>query len=390
MFLDFFYLLRARGVPVTVKEYLMLLEGLNQNLANYSADDFYALSRAVLVKKETHLDAFDQVFGHYFEGAELVVEKIEQHVPEEWLRKQIELFLTPEEQAEIEALGGWEALLDRFKELMKEQSERHQGGNKWIGTGGRSPFGAFGFNPEGYRIGQNESRHRRAVKVWDQRSFKNLDDTRELDTRNMKMALRNLRVFTREGRDEEIDMEETIRQTAKNSGLLTVETRPPEKNNVKVLLLFDVGGSMDDHIYTCERLFSAARNEFKYCEFFYFHNCVYETLWRDNARRDERTATYDVLHKYNGDYRVVLVGDAAMSPYEIMMRGGSVEHFNEEAGAVWLERLKDRYKHIAWLNPVPEDYWPFYQSTQMLYEIMDGRMFPLTPEGVGRAAQSLI
>lgn len=391
MFIDFFLLLKGHGLPVTLKEFLVLLEALDKGLGKFSVEEFYNLSRTILIKRQQHLDKFDQLFGHYFEGTELVPDEMFREIPEDWLRKNLEKFLTEEEKAMIEAMGGLEALMERFKELLKEQQERHEGGNKWIGTGGVSPFGAYGYNPEGFRIGQEGSGHRRAIKVWDKRQYRNLDDDVELNTRNLKVALKRLRVFTREGVADELDMDTTIRRTADNAGLLDLHLVPSKLNRVKVLLLFDIGGSMDDHIELCARLFSAAKYEFKHLEYFYFHNCLYEYVWKDNRRRhSERIPTFDIFHKYNRDYRVILVGDASMSPYEITYPGGSVEHYNDEAGVVWLQRLKDHYPHFAWLNPVPEEYWKYTQSIGMLKEFFEDEMYPLTISGITKAIKSIV
>jgi len=391
MFLEFFLLLKTDGIPVTLREFLDLLEALKKGLAGNKVEQFYYLSRSTLIKREIHLDRFDQLFSHFFKGTELIPNEVFAPIPDDWLRKQFERFMTPEEMAEIEAMGGLNALMDRFKELMKEQQERHEGGNKWIGTGGTSPFGAYGYNPEGFRVGQEGSRHRRAVKVWDERSFQNLDDSRELDTRNLKMALRRLRVFTREGVADELDLDDTIRKTSDSGGMLDLQFVPSKANRVKVLLFFDVGGSMDDHIELCSRLFSAARYEFKHMEYFYFHNCLYESVWRDNSRRwRERVPTWDVLHKYNSDYRVIIVGDASMSPYEINYPGGSVEHSNQEPGGVWLQRIKDQYPHIAWLNPVPKPYWRYTQTIGMLQRFFEDRMYPMTVAGIEEAMRDIV
>ncbi len=390
MFLDFFLLLKNDGFPISLREYLVLLEALDKRVVEYNIDDFYFLSRATLVKHETQLDRFDQLFGVYFKGLETISSEKFAEIPKEWLERGHQRMLSEEDKAAIKAMGGLEALMERMKELMKEQKERHAGGSKWIGTGGTSPFGAYGYNPEGIRIGQDGSRHRRAVKVWDKRQFKNLDDSQELDTRNMKMALRNLRQLTRQGTAEELDLDETIRKTSKNAGLLELEMVPTKKNNVKVLLLLDVGGSMDDDIELCSRLFSAARYEFKHLEYFYFHNCVYDKLWKDNDRRwKDATPTWDVLDTYNQDYKIIFVGDASMSPYEIVMRGGSVEYVNSEAGIEWLDRVKAQFKDMVWLNPVPEENWDYTQSIGMIKEFMNDRMFPLTVAGIGDAVQSL-
>ncbi len=383
MFIDFFLLLRTHGLPVSLKEFLAFLEALQHQLAGMEVQQFYFLARTILIKREQHLDKFDQLFSHYFKGTEYIPEPDLSSIPAEWLRKQMERFMTEEEKQMVEALGGWDKLMERFRELMEEQKERHQGGNKWIGTGGTSPFGAYGYNPEGYRIGQEGSRHRRAVKVWDQREFRNLDNDVELDTRNMKLALRRLRVFTREGVADELDLPGTIRKTSDNAGLLDLQMVPSKQNRVKVLIFFDIGGSMDDHIEQCERLFSAAKYEFKHLEYFYFHNCLYESVWKDNRRRhSNRIPTFEVLHKYNSDYRVIIVGDASMSPYEITYPGGSVEHYNDEPGHVWLSRLLERYPHTAWLNPVPTQLWRYTQSIGMLRELFEDRMYPLTLQGI--------
>jgi uncharacterized protein with von Willebrand factor type A (vWA) domain len=390
MFLDFFLLLKNDGLPVTINEYLTLLEALDSEIVEYNVDDFYYLSRSILIKHEQHIDRFDVLFGRYFRGIETIDNEQFMKIPEEWLRRGMERILTEEDMALIKAMGGLDKLMERLKELMDEQKNRHAGGSKWIGTGGTSPFGAYGYNPEGIRIGQTESRNRRAVKVWDKREFKNLDDSVELDTRNMKMALKKLRLLTREGREEELDLDKTIEKTSKNAGVLELEMIPSRKNNVKVLLFLDVGGSMDDHIEICAQLFSAAKYEFKHLEYFYFHNCLYESVWRDNTRRwDERIPTFEVLHKYNNDYMVILVSDASMSPYELLYANGSVEHNNDEAGFTWLTRLKNQYPRMVWLNPVPVDYWRYTQSIQMLREFMEKRMYPLTLAGIQDAIKVL-
>ncbi|WP_436637353.1 vWA domain-containing protein [Microbaculum sp. FT89] len=390
MFVTFFHELKQAGVPVTLREYLTLMEALERDLAQKRVEDFYYLSRACLVKDERNLDKFDQVFGHVFKGLELMSDGIEAEIPEEWLRKLAEKYLTEEEKAEIEALGGWDKLMETLKERLREQQGRHQGGNKWIGTAGTSPFGAYGYNPEGIRIGQDESRHRRAVKVWDKREFKDLDDSVELGTRNIKVALRRLRKFARTGAADELDLDGTIRQTA-DKGWLDLKFRPERRNAVKVLAFFDIGGSMDWHIKTSQELFSAARTEFKVMEYFYFHNCLYESVWKDNRRRwQERTPTWDVLHKFPADYKVIFVGDASMSPYEIAQPGGSVEHFNEEAGAVWMQRLLGIYEHAVWLNPVPEQHWDYTPSIAMMKQLFSDRMYPLTLEGLDEAMRELV
>ena len=383
MLVDFFLQLKQAKVPVTIREYLSLLEALDQQVIWGSVEDFYYLSRLCLVKDETNFDKFDRVFARYFEGINALGEELEAHIPEEWLRKLSELVLSEEEKARIAALGGFEKLMETLKKRLAEQKGRHQGGSKWVGTGGRSPFGAYGYNPEGVRIGQDGSRHRRAVKVWDKREFKNLDGSVELGTRNIKVALRRLRHFAREGAPEVLDLPGTVRATANNAGFLDLKLVPKLHNKVKVLLFFDVGGSMDEHVKVCEELFSAARVEFKHLEFFYFHNFVYESVWRDNQRyRAERVGLWDLMHTYGPDYKLIFVGDAAMSPYEISMVGGSVEHMNAEAGYVWHQRLTEAYKDAIWLNPTPQGWWGFTQSIGMVRQLMEGRMFPLTLEGL--------
>jgi len=389
MFVTFFHELKSAGVPVTLREYLTMMEALERDLAGKKVEDFYYLSRACLVKDERNLDKFDQVFGHVFKGLELMSDTIEAEIPEEWLRKLAEKYLTDEEKAEIEALGGWDKLMETLKERLKEQEGRHQGGNKWIGTAGTSPFGAYGYNPEGVRIGQDGSRHQRAVKVWDKREFKDLDDSVELGTRNIKVALRRLRRFARTGAADELDLDGTIRQTA-DKGWLDLKFRPERRNAVKVLAFFDIGGSMDWHIKISEELFSAARTEFKVMEYFYFHNCLYESVWKNNRRRwQERTPTWDVLHKFPSDYKVIFVGDASMSPYEITQPGGSVEHFNEEAGVAWIQRVLDVYDRAVWLNPVPEKHWDYTPSISMMKQLFSDHMYPLTIEGLDAAMREL-
>jgi hypothetical protein len=390
MFVEFFLELRKAKVPASLLEYLTLLRAMQAGLAGYQIEDFYYLSRSALVKDERNLDKFDRVFSHCFKGVERTLGEITAEIPEEWLRKLTERFLTPEEMAEVQSLGGWDKLMETLKKRLAEQQGRHQGGSKWIGTAGTSPFGAYGYNPEGVRIGQEQSRHRRAVKVWDKREFRNLDDTVELGTRNIKVALRRLRKFAREGAALELDLPDTISATAKNAGLLDLKLVPERHNKVKVLLLFDIGGSMDDHIRICEELFSAAKSEFKHMEFFYFHNCVYEQLWRDNRRRHaEGVPTWEVLRTYPSDYKLIFVGDAAMSPYEITYPGGSVEHWNEEAGEVWMRRLLDTYAKAVWLNPVREQHWSYAPSLQMMRQLLGSRMQPLTVAGIEAAMREL-
>jgi uncharacterized protein with von Willebrand factor type A (vWA) domain len=390
MFITFFQELKAAGLPVTVREYLTLMEAMDKDVASRRVEDFYYLSRAVLVKDERNLDKFDRVVGHVFRGLELLSEGEEVQIPEEWLKKLAEKYLTPEEMKEIEALGGWDKLMETLAKRLAEQKGRHQGGSKWIGTAGTSPFGAYGYNPEGVRIGQDKSRHRRAVKVWDKREFKDLDGDVELGTRNIKVALRRLRKFARTGAADELDLPNTIRQTARQ-GWLDVQMRPERRNAVKVLLFLDVGGSMDWHIKACEELFSAAKTEFKHLEVFYFHNCLYERVWRENRRRfQETTPTWDLLHTYPHDYKAIFVGDASMSPYEIVQPGGSVEHMNPEAGEVWMRRVLATYPHVVWLNPVPERDWNYTASIRMIHQLLEGRMFPLTLEGLDGAMRELV
>ena len=392
MFLPFFETLRAARVPVSLREFLAFLEGVGSGMVTYDLDGFYYLARTAMVKDERHIDRFDRAFAHAFGGLEQITAQDVLNavdIPEEWLRKLAEKHLSPEEMAEIEALGGFDKLMDTLRERLKEQEGRHQGGNKWIGTAGTSPFGAYGYNPEGVRIGQKEGRHGRAVKVWDKREFRNLDDTIELGTRNIKVALKRLRQWARTGANEELDLDGTIRATAEH-GYLDVKTRPERHNAVKVILFLDVGGSMDPHIRVVEELFSAARSEFKHLEHYYFHNCLYEGVWKDNKRRwQERTKTWDVLHKYGHDYKVVFVGDAAMSPYEITHPGGSVEHMNEEAGAIWMQRVTNTYPATVWLNPVPEKQWGYSQSTKMLKQLVNDRMYGLTLDGLDEAMREL-
>ncbi len=389
MLSGFFVKLKDHKIPVSIKEWLTLLEAMQKGVISPSIDEFYCLSRTALVKDEQNFDKFDRAFGEYFKGIESIA-GIEFDVPLEWLLKHAELNLSPEEKAMIEALGGWEKLMEALKKRLEEQKGRHQGGNKWIGTAGTSPFGAYGYNPEGVRIGQDGSRSRSAVKVWDQREYRNLDDSVELGTRNIKVALRRLRKFAREGAPEELDLDTTIDKTARNAGWLDLHMRPERHNAVKVLMFLDIGGSMDDHIRLCEELFSATKTEFKHLEHFYFHNCLYDYVWKDNRRRhSERTRTSDIMHKYGHDYKLVFVGDATMSPYEILQPGGSIEYSNDEAGAVWLKRMLEVYPRAVWLNPEPEEIWPYRQSIGILREIMGGRMYPTTVEGLERAMRAL-
>jgi uncharacterized protein with von Willebrand factor type A (vWA) domain len=390
MFVTFFHELKSAGVPVTLREYLTLMQAMQADLADRRVEYFYYLARSALVKDERNLDKFDRVFAHAFKGLDLVQEAIPVEIPAEWLKKLTEKYLTEDEKRQIEAMGGLDKLLETLRQRLAEQKGRHQGGSKWIGTAGTSPYGAYGYNPEGVRIGQDKNRNFRAVKVWDKREFKDLDDEIELGTRNIKVALRRLRKFARTGAPEELDLEGTIKGTA-HKGYLDIHMRPERHNAVKVLLFFDVGGSMDWHIKITEELFSAARTEFKHMEHFYFHNCLYERVWKQNRRRwDLVTPTWDVLHTYPHDYKVILVGDASMSPYEIVMPGGSVEHTNEEAGQVWLERVTRAYAACVWLNPVPEDQWEYTQSIRMVRQLVGGRMYPLTLEGLDRAMRELV
>ena len=391
MFLNFFNELRAAKVPVTLKEYLSLMEAMDKQVIGRDVTDFYYLARTALVKDERNIDKFDKVFGHVFKGLDNFSDAVDvQEIPEEWLRKMTEKFLTPEEMAEIEALGGFEKLMETLKQRLEEQKKRHEGGNKWIGTGGTSPFGADGYNPEGVRIGQNKSRHRRATKVWDKREFKNYDDSVELGTRNIKMAMRRLRKWARKGAADELDLGQTIRNTARQ-GYLDIEMRPERRNTVSVLLLLDAGGSMDPHVKVVEELFSAARAEIKNLEYYYFHNCPYEGLWKDNRRRRaDVIPTWDVLHKYPSDYKVIIVGDATMSPYEITYSGGSVEHWNEEAGGVWIQRFVAQFPNLAWLNPVKEGAWEYTGSIQLIRELIGpDRMFEMTLQGLDEAMKEL-
>ena len=391
MLVKFFYQLRSAGLPVSVTEFLTLLEAMKNGLGSGDVDEFYYLARSTLVKNEAHFDRFEKVFGDYYRGIESVFGPDPVQLPDDWLRRQAELFLSPEERQRIESLGGFEELMDALKQRLEEQKKRHQGGNRMIGTAGTSPFGAYGFNPEGVRIGQDGSRHRRGAKVWDRREYRNLDDDVQLGTRNIKIALRRLRRFARQGAEEELDLDDTIRSTARQGGLLDIRMVPERHNAIKVLLFLDIGGSMDDHVRLCEELFSAARSEFKHLEYFYFHNCVYESVWRDNRRRHAaRTPTMEVLRTYGRDYKLIFVGDATMSPYEIIYPGGSVEHWNVEPGSLWMQRLLDNYGSAVWLNPEPEQRWDYTPSTGLLRDLMERRMFPLTISGLERGMKELM
>ena len=383
MLLGLFNEMRAAKVPVSVRELLDLINALKHHVVFADMDEFYYLARTVMVKDERHFDKFDRAFGAYFKGLENLDQLIEAMIPDDWLRKEFERMLSDEEKAKIESLGGLDKLIEEFKKRLEEQKERHEGGNKWVGTGGTSSFGSGGYNPEGIRVGDAGKRQGRAAKVWDQREYKNLDDQVELGTRNIKVALRRLRKFARQGAADELDIDGTIDHTAKDAGLLNIQMRPERRNAVKLLLLFDIGGSMDAHIKVCEELFSACRTEFKHLEYYYFHNCVYESVWKNNMRRtSERTSTIDLLHKYGPDYKVIFVGDAAMAPYEITQPGGSVEHWNEEAGHVWIQRFKEKYKKLIWINPYPKDAWEYTTSTQIMRDLIEDKMYPLTLQGL--------
>ena len=378
MLINFFQGLRDAGIPVTTRELLDLFEGLKQHLVFADSETFYYFSRTCLVKDEKYFYRFDRAFSAHFKELETLDAVIEAIIPDDWLRNEFLKSLSDEDKAKIESLGGLEKLIEEFKKRLEEQKERHEGGNKWIGTGGTSPFGQQGYNPEGVRVGPNGGQ-KKALKVWDRRDFKNLDDDVQLGTRNIKMALRRLRKFARQGAADELDLDDTIRSTARNAGLLDIKLVPERHNAVKVLIFFDVGGSMDPHIRTCEELFSAARTEFKHLEYFYFHNFIYESVWRNNIRRhNERTSLLDVMHKYSHDYKVIFVGDAAMSPYEIVSPGGSVEHWNEESGEVWMRRLRQTYEKMIWINPTPQAEWEYTQSTAMTHQLVEGHMYPLT------------
>jgi uncharacterized protein with von Willebrand factor type A (vWA) domain len=389
MLIDFFLHLRSAKLPVSIKEYLTLIEGLKQHVVGTSVDDFYYFSRAALVKDERNFDKFDRAFAAYFKGVS-AIQGIDVDVPLEWLKRQLQREFTAEEKAAIEAMGGLDKLLERLKQLLEEQKERHEGGSKWIGTNGTSPFGNGGYNPEGIRVGGPAGGNRTAVKVWEQRAYRDYDDQVEIGTRNIKVALRRLRKFAREGAEEELDLDDTIASTARNAGYLDIKLVPERHNTIKVLMLLDVGGTMDDHIKRTEELFSAAKTEFKHLEFYYFHNCVYDFVWKNNRRRhSERLMTWDLLRKYNPDYRLIFVGDATMSPYEILQPGGSVEYNNEEPGAVWLQRLAERFPKFAWLNPEPEGVWEYRQSISVIRQVLSNRMYPVTLAGLEKAMREL-
>ncbi len=390
MLVDFFEKLRRARIPVSITEFLTLLRGLHKYVAGFGVEEFYYLARTTLVKDERHFDRFDRVFSTHFKGAEEQFDQFTGEVPEEWLREQAELLLSDKEKQEIAALGGWDKIMETLLKRLREQENRHQGGSKWIGTAGTSPFGAYGFNPEGVRIGQDGSRNQCAVKVWDEREFRNLDDGLQLGTRNLQIALRKLRKFARESAEQELDLDDTIRSTARNAGFLDIKLVAERRNAVKVLLFIDVGGSMYPYVRHCEELFSAARTEFRHLEYFYFHNFLYDHVWRDNLRRhNEKIPVMEVLRTYGKDYKVIIVGDATMSPYEITITGGSVEHWNDEAGEVWIKRLLARFPRVVWLNPVPLNHWPYTLSLQFINELLEGRMFPLSVDGLERCIQCL-
>ncbi len=387
MLIDFFFILKDAKIPVSIKEFLTLLEAMQQGIVGTSIDEFYFLSRTMLVKDEANYDKFDRAFGLYFKGIQTIFEK-HPEIPLDWLKKRLQRELTDEQRAALEKFG-YDKLMDRLKQLLEEQKERHEGGNRWIGTGGTSPFGNGGNNPEGIRIG-GKSERRSAVKVWEARAFKDYDTERELGTRNIKVALRRLRKFARQGAEEELALDATIKATANNAGYLDIKMQPERKNNIKVLMLFDVGGTMDDHIAQIEELFSAAKTEFKNMEFYYFHNCVYDYLWKNNHRRhSEKFATWDVLRKYTPDTKLIFVGDATMSPYEILQAGGSVEYNNEEAGAVWIQRFTAHFPKYLWLNPEPEGIWQYRQSIDIMRKLLSNRMFPITLSGLEQGMRLL-
>ena len=391
MLINFFIALRNERLPVSFTELFTLLECLSQNVIFASVDDFYQLSRMCFVKDEKNFDKFDVAFSKYFDEVKKFDDLSLLEIPDEWLRKEIENLLSDEEKRNIESLGGLDKLMEEFRKRMAEQEKRHQGGSKWVGTGGTSPFGAYGYNPEGIRIGQQESRHKRAVKVWDKREYRDLDDSVEIGTRNIKMALRRLRRFARTGSVDELDINDTISSTARNAGFLDIKMVPERHNSVKVLLFFDVGGSMDPHVKICEELFSAARSEFKHLKYFYFHNFLYESVWTKSRRRHaETTSVFDVINKYSKDYKVIFVGDATMAPYEVTHIGGSIEHYNEEAGATWMSRLTSHFDNIVWINPTPQEYWEHSYSIEVVKELLEDRMFSLSVSGLENAMKLLV
>ena len=389
MFTDFFYILRDAGVPVSTKEFLAFLQAMEKRVIEPDVDDFYYLARTTLVKDERFFDPFDKAFANYFQGAEKFVAAALKDIPEEWLKSNLEGQFTAEEIEKIKAMGGFEELMKAFRERLEEQNEAHHGGNKWIGTGGKSPFGSGGMNPQGVRVGNQGERKGRGAKVWEQRQYQALSGDVTLNTRNIKMALKRLRLFTREGAADELDVDATIRETARNGAMFDVEMRPERKNRIKVLLFIDIGGSMSPHVRRCEQLFSSAKTEFKHLETFYFHNCIYENVWREEHRYQGKIKTFEVLHKYNRDYRVIVIGDAAMSPYELIQVGGSVDHFNDEPGLTWLGRLRESFPHSVWLNPEPEQDWGYVESTRIVQSAFENRMFPLTLDGLTTAMNLL-
>lgn len=389
MFIDFFLTLKKHRVPVSLRELLDLIDALKKGVVFADVEAFYSLSKIIMVKDEIHYDRFDRAFADYFEGVE-AIDIFDTLLPEDWLRKEFEKHLSAEEKAQLQAMGGLEKLMETLKQRLEEQQKRHAGGNKWIGTGGTSPFGAYGYNPEGIRVGQDSNRNRRAVKVWDKREFRNFDQDRELGTRNIKLALKKLRKFARDGNSDKLDLNQTIRSTAQNAGLLDIKMEQERHNAVKVLMFFDVGGSMDDYIHTCEELFAAAHSEFKHMEFYYFHNCLYEQVWQDNQRRYSETIAVDeILRTFGRDYKVIFVGDATMGPYEILYPGGSVEHWNEKPGVEWMQKVLNHFDHVAWLNPQPEPHWHYYHSIGIMKDIIQNKMYPLTVDGIGRAIKDL-
>jgi uncharacterized protein with von Willebrand factor type A (vWA) domain len=389
MFTDFFYILRNAGVPVTLKEFLAFLDAMESHVIDPDVEDFYYLARTTLVKDERFIDPFDKAFAHYFKGAEKFVAALLGDIPPEWLEGPMDKMFTDEEIEAIKTMGGWDAVLEAFRERLAEQDEEHHGGDKWIGTGGTSPYGSGGYNPEGIRVGEGGQRQGRAMKVWEQRTYKTLAHDVILNTRNIKLALKRLRHFTREGIADELDIATTIRDTARNGAMWDIVMRPSRRNRVKVLIFFDIGGSMTPHVRRCEQLFSSSRSEFKHLETYYFHNCIYENVWQEEHRWEGKTKTFDILHKYNRDYRVIIVGDASMSPYELVQVGGSIDHFNDEPGMTWLARIKDAFPHTIWLNPEPESDWPYVESIKMIHSIFDGRMYALTLDGLAEAMDFL-
>lgn len=390
MLIRFFNALRREKIPVSLDELFTLLECLKQNFAFADMEQFYLLARLCMVKDEKYYDRFDRAFSRYFKELSVLDDLLRDAIPDEWLRRQFDASLSEEERAMIESMGGLDKLMEEFRKRLEEQKERHEGGNKWIGTGGTSPYGAYGFNPEGIRIGQDGGREGRAAKVWDRRDYRDLDDTLEIGTRNIKLALRRLRKFARVGAQDELDIDDTISSTARKGGLLDIKMVPERHNSVKVLLFFDVGGSMDPYVQLCEELFSAARSEFKHLEYFYFHNFVYESVWKQSRRRQaETTPLFDILHKYGKDYKVIFVGDATMAPYEITHVGGSIEHYNEEAGATWMQRLTDNFDHVAWINPVPREHWEHGYSIAVVRQLLEDRMYPLSVKGLEEAMSYL-